>query len=148
MTCKPRKARKPLQESFLYIWMCKSRVKHSFIFGQISPQSSKIKRLQNQIGRFQNISKRHYQNRRRLNIAKLVNTKVAKIMKYQPHGGSNHSSYPKSNQIEKERCCLSYQTVLTSLACQFQHLNVSQIKISVKNIAKVLSLYINAPIRG
>ena len=37
--------------------------------------------------------------------------------------------------------CLSYQTVLARLAWKRQQLNVSQIKIPVKNIAKVFSLY-------
>ena len=43
--------------------------------------------------------------------------------------------------------CLSYQTVLVRLACKFQYLNVSQIKIPVKIVTKVLSLDINRQIR-
>ena len=43
---------------------------------------------------------------------------------------------------------MSYQTVLGGLACKFQPLNVSYVKKPVKNIAKALSLYINAQVRG
>ena len=43
---------------------------------------------------------------------------------------------------------MSYQTVLARLACKIQHLNVSQIKIAAKNIAKVFSLHRNVQIRG
>ena len=43
---------------------------------------------------------------------------------------------------------LSYQTVLASLACKIQDLNISHIKIALKNIAKISSLHRNAQIRG
>ena len=38
-----------------------------------------------------------------LNISNLVNIKVAKFVKYEPHGGSNHLLYVESIKIEKER---------------------------------------------
>ena len=59
-----------------------------------------------------------------MNIANLVNIRVAGIIKYQPHGGSNHLLSVKSIKIEKEKGGRSYQTVLASLACSLQHLNV------------------------
>ena len=39
-----------------------------------------------------------------LEYFKLVNTKVAEIIKYQSHGGSNHLLSIKSIKIEKEKC--------------------------------------------
>ena len=36
-------------------------------------------------------------------MSNLVNTKVAKFIKYRPHGESNHLSPVKSIKIEKER---------------------------------------------
>ena len=75
--------------------------------------------MQNQLGWFQKIFKRHYQNLEHFNIANLVNTRIAKIIKYQPHEGSNHLLSAKSIKREKEK------GVLASLACKFQHLNVS-----------------------
>ena len=38
-----------------------------------------------------------------LNISNVVNTKFAKFIKYQSHGGSNHLLYMESIKIEKER---------------------------------------------
>ena len=38
-----------------------------------------------------------------LNISNLVNANVAKFIKYQPHGGSNHLLFAKNIKIEKER---------------------------------------------
>ena len=49
------------------------------------------------------IKKRHYRIRKCLNISNLGNTTVARIVKYQPHGGSNHLLSVKSIEIEKER---------------------------------------------
>ena len=49
-----------------------------------------------------------------VNTLILENTKVAKIFKYQPHGGSDHLLSVQSIKIEKEKC-LSYQRVLPSL---------------------------------
>ena len=46
--------------------------------------------------------------------------------------------------------CLSYQTILTRLACWFQHLQFTCILYQKEcgNIAKVLCLHVNAPVRG
>ena len=50
-----------------------------------------------------------------MNIANLVNTRVAEIIKYQLQQRSNHLSSVESIEIEKERkSCMSYQTVLPS----------------------------------
>ena len=38
-----------------------------------------------------------------MNIANLVNTSVAEIIKYEPHGGSDHLLSVKSIKIEQER---------------------------------------------
>ena len=51
----------------------------------------------------------------------------------------------KHSNRERKRC-LSYQTILASLACQFQHLHVFYIKRTVKSTAKIICLYINAPV--
>ena len=42
---------------------------------------------------------------------------------------------------------LTYQTVLASLDCKIQHLNVSQMEIAARNIVKVFPLHKNAQIR-
>ena len=47
--------------------------------------------------------KRHLQNRECLNIAYLVNTKVAEFVKQQPHGGANHLLSVKKIKKEKEK---------------------------------------------
>ena len=60
--------------------------------------------------------KRHYRNSKCLNIANLVNTRVAEIIKYLPHGGSNHLLSVKSIKIEKKEV-LVISAVLASLAC-------------------------------
>ena len=55
---------------------------------------------------------KHTVKTKHLNIANSVNTRVAKIIKYQSHGGSKYLLSIKSIKIEKERG-------------EFQHLNVS-----------------------
>ena len=65
-----------------------------------------------------------------------------------PTGGQITYYLSKNIKIEKEKGTLLYQTVLASLACKIQHLNVSHIKITTKNIAKVFSLHRNSQIRG
>ena len=72
--------------------------------------------MQIQIGRFQNVSKETLRKSEYLNISNLKSTKVAKIIKYQPHRGSNHLLSVKSIKIEKKKGSLSYQTVQASLA--------------------------------
>ena len=47
--------------------------------------------------------KSHERNRKCLNIANLVNTKLAKIIKYQSHGGSNDLLSAKRIKIEEEK---------------------------------------------
>ena len=59
--------------------------------------------MQKQIGSLKNISKKNYRNLKCLNIANLVNIRVAKIIKYQPNKGSNHVLSVKSIEIEKEK---------------------------------------------
>ena len=76
-----------------------------------------------------------------MDISNVVNTKVAKFCKYQPHGGIKSVIICKKYQNRERKKYLSYQTVLASLACKIQHLNVSQMKIAAKNVAKVF-LYI------
>ena len=93
MTCRLQKLRKPLQGSFLYICVFQSEGKTVTILQQISHWSSKIKSFQNQIGRLQTIPKRTLTKFWTLDInefldtSNLVNTKVAKFIKYQAHGG-------------------------------------------------------------
>ena len=77
---------------------------------------------------------------------KFYHSRVAAIIKYQLNGRS--ITYYLSKKVKKRKRCLSYQTVLARLACKIQHLNVSQIKIAAKNIAKVFSLHRNAQIKG
>ena len=83
-----------------------------------------------------------------MDISNVINTKFDKFGKCQSHGWSNHLLSVKNIKIEKEKGTLSYQTVLASLACKIQHLNVSHIKITAKNIVKVFSLHKNSQIRG
>ena len=59
--------------------------------------------MQKQIGSLQNISKKNYWKLNANPVANPVNTRVAKIIKYQPHGGSNHVLSVKSSKIEKEK---------------------------------------------
>ena len=67
-------------------------------------------------GSSKTFQKRHYRNRKCLNIANLVNTRVAEIIKYLPHGGSNHLLSVKSIKIEKKEVPV-ISAVLASLAC-------------------------------
>ena len=53
----------------------------------------------------------------------------------------------KKHQHRERNRYLSYQIILAGLACQFPYLHVFYIKRTVKNITKVLCLYINAPVR-
>ena len=62
----------------------------------------KVKDCSIKYGRFKTFQKRLSRNCECSNIANLVNTRVAEVIKYQPHGGSNHLSV-KSINIEKER---------------------------------------------
>ena len=82
-----------------------------------------------------------------MDISNIVNTKFAKFGKSQSRGWSNHLLSVKNIKIEKEKGTMSYQTVLASLTCKIQHLNVSHIKVTAKNIAKVFSLHRNSQIR-
>ena len=82
MTWRLRKVREPLKEFFVYIWMHKSGGKQ---------------------GGSKTFQKRYSRNRECFQIPNLLNTKFAKIIKYQPHGGSNHLLSVKSIKIEKER---------------------------------------------
>ena len=49
------------------------------------------------------IQTRNERNRECLNIANLLNAKVAKIIKYQPHRGSNYLLSAKRIKTEKEK---------------------------------------------
>ena len=70
--------------------------------GKYSLKAVKIKDCEIRWESSKTFQKRHYQNLECFNIVNIVNTRVAKIIKYQPHGGSNHLSV-KSIKIEKER---------------------------------------------
>ena len=59
--------------------------------------------LQSQSMRFQNISNGHKRILGCLNRSNLVITNVAKFVKYQPSGVSNHLSFVESIKIEKEK---------------------------------------------
>ena len=48
--------------------------------------------------------------------------------------------YEKKKKIESKRC-LSCETVLARQPCKFQHLNIYQIKISVKLLPKYFFIY-------
>ena len=69
-------------------------------------------------------------------ISNIVNTKVVEFVKYQLHGGSNHLLHVRSIKTEENFTCLFY------------HLHAFHIKRTVKNIAKVLCLFIIASVRG
>ena len=62
MTCRLQKPRRPLQVSLVYICVYQSGGKTLAILQQILHWSSKIRMFQNQIGSFQNISKRILKN--------------------------------------------------------------------------------------
>ena len=104
MTCRLRKARIPLQESFVYIWMYKSGGKTFDVFlGKYRLKVVKVKDCKIKYGVSKTFQKRHYRIRKCLNISNLGNPTVARIVKYQPHGRSNHLLSVKSIKIEKER---------------------------------------------
>ena len=105
MTCRLRKARKPLQESFVYIWMFNQGVKHRLFLGKYRLKVVKLKdsKANTEIPKFQNITKRYQENRERFKNPNLVITKVAKIIKCQPHRESNRLLSVKSIKKEKEK---------------------------------------------
>ena len=86
MTCRLQKPRKPLEVSFLYIYVYQSKGKTLTVLQYISYWSSKIKMFQNQIGRFQTVFKKTLTNTCMLEFSNIINTKVAKFSNASPTG--------------------------------------------------------------
>ena len=96
------KARIPLQESFLYIWMYKSGCKTFAVFlGKYRLKTVKLKDCKIKQESSKTFQKRNYRIRKCFNIGNLVNIRVAEIIKYQSHRGSNHLLSVKNIKIEK-----------------------------------------------
>ena len=62
----------------------------------------KVKRCKIKQGGSKTFQNRHFRNLEYLNIANLVNTRVAEIIKHQPHEVANHLLSVKTMKIEKE----------------------------------------------
>ena len=67
----------------------------------------KLKGCKIELGGSKTFQKRHYRICKCRNIANLVNTTVARIIKCQPDCGSNHLLSVKSIKVEKERGSLA-----------------------------------------
>ena len=104
MTRRLQKAKKLFQGSFVYIEMYQSGVNlclflDKYRFKVVKLKDCKVKYIGTKT--FQ--GRRHYRNRKSFNIANLVNTRVAGIIKYQLHARSNHLLSVKRIKINKEK---------------------------------------------
>ena len=78
-------------------------VKHWLFYGKYCNEVVKLKCFCIKQKGSKILQKGHLRILECLNITNLVNTKVAKFIKYQSHEGSNHLLSAKSIKIEKER---------------------------------------------
>ena len=108
MTCTLRKERVTLQEPFVYLWIYKSVGKTFPVFlGKYPLKVVKLKGCKIELGGSKTFKKRHYRICKCRNIANLVNTTVARIIKCQPDCGSNHLLSVNCIKVEKERGSLA-----------------------------------------
>ena len=102
MTSRIQKPTKPLQAFFVYMYVYQSGVKYCLSCRKYWIDLVKLKYFTINEGCSKTFQTRHWQILGCLNISNLVNSKVAKFIRYQLHGGLNHLLFVKGIKIEKK----------------------------------------------